>query len=153
MNPGDVLENALWIDGRESPEQRARFEKQCNDALQERAAAAGVMVSPIRFVEKHPMDDRVPEVPKHISGPRVRLLVGTAVVLGRLPDLTPRQFVADLDHADLMRLRELTRRAHQKRNRDAAPLTDEQCDAIIEQIGPESAARAAKAAVDSGMVH
>lgn len=153
LRPGAILEAALWIDGRETPEMRARFERETTAALHERAKAAGVLVSDIAFEEKDPLDERVPPVPKHISGPRVKLLVGTAVVLSYLPEVkAPGSFVHDLDAVDLARLRILTRDAHNKRN-PGVVLTDEQCDAIIEQIGPQSAAKVVKAAVDSGTLH
>lgn len=153
LRPGYLLENALWLDGRETAEQLERFKREVADALQERADADNVLLSPPEWTIKRPGEDRVPQVPAHISGPDVRLLVCETLVLAVKPQIVPGSFLGDLDPKDLMRLRQITRRAHQKHNPGAKMLTLEECDTIIEQLGPESAAKCVKAAVDTRTLH
>ena len=52
MQLGEVAEIAMWADGRETTD------------------------------ELRPGEGRSPKVPKHISGPNVRLIVGEATVMG-----------------------------------------------------------------------
>jgi len=148
---GDMLETAVWMDGRETPAQRAAFEAQCRASIAEAEAAEHVVCGPIVWTEKKPGDDRVPPVPKHIQGPNVRLLVAETTVVTEWPSLKPNSFLGDLDPHDLMRLRQITRMAAFRHT--GREITDAECDAIIEQIGPESAAKAVREAVDGGTVH
>lgn len=99
-------------------------------------------LGPVSFEIKRPGQDRVPQVPAHVSGPDVRLLIATAEVLGF--ELAKRSsFVDELSPRDLQRLRSATRNTHR------GPLSDEMCDQIIDQMGPVSAARG----VNGQMVH
>jgi hypothetical protein len=100
-----------------------------------------VIMSEPAFTEKLPGEERVPPVPGHISGPGVRLLVCEATVVASLKaDIVKSTgFVHDLDKRDLERLRQITRAAHQKAQPMERLLTDAECDAVIEEIGPQSA--------------
>lgn len=126
LSPGDVIESAIWLTGDESKQIRTRYELDVTHAIQSLCREQGFTAGPIRFTEKRPEEDRVPEVPDHISGPRVRLLVAEAIVL--LKD--SNSFTANLDHADLIKLRHIIRKY---RN-----LNDEECDALIDQLGPQA---------------
>src|SRR3990167_11391615 len=122
MKPGDIAELSIWLDGTETEQQH------------------GVTLGPIEFTVKRPGDDRVPQVPSHIEGPDVRLLVGEAKVV-YAPQYTIQPstaFVADLDKDDLLKLRVMTRRAH-ARTHPGDRLSDKHCDAIIERLGPDVA--------------
>jgi hypothetical protein len=58
-------------------------------------------------------------------------------------------FVADLDKQDLMRLREITRKAYSEVHPKAVRLTDAVCDYYIEELGPDAAVKTLRRAVDS----
>ena len=135
LRPGDALETAIWMDGTETEELKSRFERDLQATLAGMAADQGVIIGPLMMVEKKPGEDRVPPVPDGVQGMNVRLLVGEARVVGQLPTEAPWNFVMDLDSKDLRRLRKLTRRAA------PSSLTDEECDEIINEIGPDSALR------------
>lgn len=135
MKIGELAECAIWIDGTES-EAMLRQWKADVSYLMQMEREPKPRLGPVTFEIKRPGDDRVPQVPDHLQGPDVRLLVATAEVLG-FEVARRSSFVDDLDEKDLMRLRAMTRKAHGKRGH----LTDEMCDQIIDRMGPTVAAR------------
>ena len=137
MKIGDTVESAIWLNGDESLEQRQRFETDVSHVIDLMCQEHNVFHGPVRFIEKRPGEERVPEVPDHVQGQRVRLLVAEADITAERPVENPGSFIANLDRMDLLRLRKLTREAHRKQNDGG--LSDHQCDAIIEQYGPEAA--------------
>ncbi len=137
MKLNDTIQSAIWIDGTETKKQRARFELDVTNCITLVCDSEGFLPGPMRFTEKRPGDERVPAVPDHIQGERVRLLVGEADIVGKKPESKPDSFVANLDRKDLMRLRHLTRIAHSHNSKHG--LTDSECDAVIEHCGPEAA--------------
>jgi hypothetical protein len=139
MNLGDTIEAAIWMDGTETPEHRRAFEQDASAAMANAQNEAGVMIGPIQFVEKRLGEDRVPSVPDHIQGPDVRLLVASAVVVGYLPALPPGRFTDDLDPDDLARLRTITRDAYSGQFPRRWPLTNRQCDTLINDLGLDAA--------------
>lgn len=136
MNTGDVVQNAIWINGEESGEDRVRYENDVCDAIEDLCTEEGFNHTKVEFVEKHPMDADVPEVPNHIFGERVRLLVGEALILNKVVESPEGSFVANLELKDLKRLRSII---HKNRPSNVPPLSNMECDEIIEQIGPEAA--------------
>lgn len=137
MKLGDVIESAIWLSGEESEELRTFYEKDVEFAIATMCAQEGCLHGPVSFTEKHPEDDSVPQVPHHISGTRIRLLVAEAEVIGRKLENKPDSFVANLDRKDLVRLRKITRVAAAQGA--GKLLNDAQCDEIIERYGPEAA--------------
>lgn len=141
MKSGDLAECAIWIDGTETETMLRQWMTDCG-YMMAHAHDPVLKLGPIQFEIKRPGQDRVPQVPDHLSGPDVRLLVATAEVLGF--ETTKREsFIDQLDKRDLIRLRSITRKGSSKR------LTDAQCDQLIERLGPNAAAQT----VRSGMVH
>lgn len=139
MKPGDSLECAMWIDGRETPEQRAQFERDVAEAMH-RSQAHGTILGPVIWSEKLPGEERVPPVPNHIAGPNVRLLVAEARVVGLVANMNnPVGFVHDLEPDDLAILRRVTRRQYEAQYPGHARLTDQQTDTLINDLGPEAA--------------
>ncbi len=138
MKVGQVLESAMWITGEEPPELRQRFESDACQAIEEMCDYHGLLCGPVTFVEKRPGDERVPPVPDHIQGPRVRLLVAEAELIAPKPEQTTDSFVANLDRKDLARLRRITQRAYMRHFRGRR-LTDAELDEVIESMGPEAA--------------
>ena len=137
MRIGDVIESALWITGDEPQTLRRQYERDVNNAIASLCEENGFEHGPVKFIEKHPDDDRVPDVPEHVQGSRVRLLVAEAEIVGKRPLSSAGSFVANLEKKDLVRLRAITRRKWAERHQHA--LTDQQCDECIEELGPEAA--------------
>ena len=135
---GDLIESAIWITGDESQSTRVRYEQDVRQAIADLCEEAGFENGPVTFIEKRPGDDRVPQVPDHVQGSRVRLLVGESQILGKLVATSEGSFVANLDKKDLLRLRVITRRERLKQQPDAV-MTDSECDQYLEQYGPEAA--------------
>ena len=149
--PGDALETAIWLDGAETRRQVACFERDICAKLAEIAGREGVIIGPLLMTEKRPGEDRVPQVPDHVQGMNVRLLVGEAAVLG--PAFKSEgAFVADLEPKDLERLRTILRRVHQAYNPGKPELSQDKCDEYINQNGPDAALEALREQVGV-MVH
>lgn len=132
MEIGEVIESAIWVTGDESQELRDRYKKDVTQAIADLCREHGMLYGPIQWIEKKPGDDRVPQVPDHIQGQRVRLLVAEATVVGQAPQTNTGSFIANLDRKDLLRLRVITRRKFPH-------YTDPQCDELIEELGPRAA--------------
>ena len=134
MKPGDVLEFAVWMDGRETEEMKIDFEKQL------RSVVAGIpaITGPLTMTEKRPGEERVPIPPNWLQGPDVRLLVGEATVIDLFKE-SEGCFVADLEPKDLERLRVILRKVHQDWNPGKPELSTERCDEYINQNGPDAA--------------
>ena len=137
MGIGDVIEHAIWVTGDESLELRNRFKDDVIKAIDDLCDEHRVNHGPVVWTEKRPGDDRVPVVPDHIQGQRVRLLVAETEVVAIRPLEKPVSFIANLDRIDLLRLRKITRKAHDKHLN--GELSDAECDRIIEDCGPEAA--------------
>lgn len=90
-----------------------------------------------------PGDDRVPDPPADAPNGIELMLVEAQVVENKMP-LENASFITDLAFSDLTMLRELTRRsaAHVGQR-----LTDSECDAIIEHIGPKMAEQVLSTAI------
>ena len=138
MKLGDCIESAIWITGDESQSTRARYEQDVRQAVADLCEEEGFENGPVTFTEKRPGDERVPPVPDHVQGSRVRLLVGEAQILGKCVATSEGSFVANLEKKDLVRLRAITRNEYLKRHPDYV-MTDSECDQCIEQYGPEAA--------------
>ncbi len=137
MRIGNTIESAIWITGDEPLTLRKQYERDVSNAIAHLCEENGFEHGPVKFIEKRPGNDRVPDVPEHIQGSRVRLLVAEAEIVGKRPLSSTGSFVANLEKKDLDRLRAITRRKWAEHHRMA--LTDEQCDEYIEELGPEAA--------------
>ncbi len=144
MKPGQIIEAAVWLNGEETPEEMARWKTvDLPDMFKIAEFENGIMLGEIWYEEKELTDERVPEVPDHIHGDNVKLLVGCAKVL-RFTKPTPKEksFLDDLKFEDLQLLRRITVAAHLEKYPDyKGELSDKRCDAIIEELGPEIAER------------
>lgn len=142
MKIGEQAECAIWIDGTETEASLRQWKVDCA-YMMARQQEPKLVLGPVTFEIKRPGEDRVPQVPDHIAGPQVRLLVATAEVMGF--ETTKREsFLDQLDRSDLNRLRAITRKGIGKR------LTDAQCDQLIERLGPTAALQAVR---NGEMVH
>ena len=134
---GDLIESAIWMTGDEGPSTRIRFEQDVRQAVAVMCSEQGFEHGPVTFTEKRPGEDRVPQVPDHVQGSRVRLLVCEALITSRSVATSEGSFIANLDKKDLVRLREITKNTWRKRT--GFILADEDCDKYIEEFGPEAA--------------
>lgn len=127
---GDIVQVAFWYS---NPDEQAKAKRLIRHQI--RQAEGTCILGPIKWSTLSPEDPRVPPPPeKYPRG--TMLLVGEAEVreIRRLPD--PETFVSNLSPRDLLQLRQVTRRAALQ---NGQTLTDEQCDAIIEMLGPDAA--------------
>ena len=138
MKTGDLIESAIWITGDESQSIRTRYEQDVRQAMADFCAEEGLEYGPVTFIEKRPGDDRVPPVPDHVQGSRVRLLVGEAQIIDNRVATSEGSFIANLEKKDLVRLRAITRNGYMKQH-PGHNMTDSECDQYIEQYGPEAA--------------
>jgi len=134
MNIGDVIESAIWLTGTETPEIRKHYETDVRESMDNACRREGFLHGPVTFIEKSPGLDRVPSVPEHVTGPRVKLLVAETTVTART---SQGSFIAQLEKSDLDRLRAITKRACIKSENRI--LSDLECDKIIDEIGPDAA--------------
>ena len=154
MRVGDTVHNAIWLTGEEKPGMREAYEAQVKESIAALCDEKGFLHGPLRWAELKPgEDERVPEVPDHVQGVNVRLLVGEADVLCRKPQVNTRSFVGDLDQKDLLRLRQITRRAHARYNPGKPALTDAECDDWIERLGPDVALDGLRREMQAGTIH
>lgn len=144
MELGDLIETAIWLDGRETKEQRLAFEQAVIQEINDECARSGVLHGEVRFTVKHPHDDRVPPVPAHIKTTSPRLLVAEAEIIGRAIEEVRSSFIADIEPKDLLRLRQITMRALAK---EGQYINDYEADDIIEALGPVAAEDALRRAI------
>jgi len=144
---GETVHSAIWLDGCETDEMVSQYKADVEQAIADLCRDSGVIAGPVKFSYKYPHEDGVPEVPDHVQGLAVRMLVGEADVVGKAPELKMNSFLGDLEKKDLERLRVIVRR------QSPGLITDKECDAIIEEVGPDAAYDAVRRAVDGGYLH
>ena len=107
MRIGDTVESGIWVTGEEPPELRRRYEEDVTEAISYLCEEEGFLNGRVTFSLKHPMDADVPEVPDHIQGDKVRLLVGESEILSIIER---GSFVNTLEPEDLSMLRSILRK-------------------------------------------
>ena len=137
MKIGDEVENAIWLTGDEPEGMRKRYERDVIESIDFLCEDKGFYHGPVIFSEKRPGEDKVPPVPDHIQGQRVRLLIAEATITEKRPETSKGSFVANLDKKDLDKIRKMTREAYAKSY--GTLIGNTKCDEIIEELGPESA--------------
>ena len=137
MKLGDDIENAIWMTGDEPEGMKERYKKEISDTFDVLCATEGFEHGPIRVLELRPGDNRCPEVPDHIQGSKVRLLVVEATLVRQLVTETKGSFINELERKDLMKLRKITRDRGVK---DLGRIiSNAECDEVIEELGPDAA--------------
>jgi len=137
---GDTLEMAIWYND-QHPQEYANAVKGIYLALTKTEEKYGLRLGPVDFEVLDPGDERVPKPDPKFSG-TPKLLVGFAAVVKLVPVTIGEDigFTEDLDNEALQRLRGVTQGAYLKgKPPDHPPLTDEQLDTIINEVGPEVA--------------
>lgn len=142
MNVGDRIHNTMWVTGDESPQMRADYERQVREAIDYMCRENGVEHGDFKVSEHRPDADLSEfigdtQVPDHIQGSKVRLLVIEAEVV---KSIEVGSFVHNLERGDLMKLRKITRDAYARHFRRFP--TQGEVDEIIESLGPDAAVEA-----------
>ena len=135
----DDLEVSLWYDANVHSDPINSCSESIGDMLDLICKKNGMVHSNIRYEILKPEDDRVPPVPRwleNINGVVPRLLVAVTKVTRDLHQ-EPMGMSGDLDKKDLARLRTITRREHRKAHPNTTPLTDHECDQLIDRLGLE----------------
>jgi|TARA_R110000796_G_scaffold121366_3_gene235514 hypothetical protein len=141
---GDIVHNAMWITGDEPLGMKAKYQRDVEETIDDLCEKNGFKHGPITAIEKRPGEYKVPPVPDHIQGSRVRLLVLEATVVDKLVIGNKPSFVNNLERKDLMQLRWITRQAALKNHNQH--IGNRECDEIIEILGPDAALSTLKAA-------
>lgn len=142
---GDTVEVATWQSGKELPEQIAHWKSVSEESV--KAQCDPMILGPWRYTVKKPGDDRVPPVPDNVHGPDVRLLVGEADIIAERREPTMPAFIFDLREEDVEKLRVLIRRKYGQ-FRPGIRLTNQQCDTLIEKLGPVAVDKIVRKKVD-----
>ena len=136
LKVGEVIVNSVWTTGDEPEGMKERYKKDIIESFDALCKTEGFIHGPVTIYEKRPGEGIVP-VPDHIQGSRVRLLILEATLVEELVLEVKPTFVGNLDLADLVKLRKITRdRCAQELKRI---VSNEECDEIIELLGPDAA--------------
>jgi hypothetical protein len=128
ISRGELVQAALWFNA-EHAQEKDSAKLAITVMLKKFAAGSGCILGPVEWSE---IDDRrVPAPPKHFMG-TPKCLLGSAEILALVPCST---FTDQLGEDDLAALRAATRRNSPNH------LSDEECDDIINELGPETAGR------------
>ena len=137
MKLGEVIINSIWMTGDEPEGMKERYKKDILESFDILCRQEGFVHGPITMYEKRPGDGIVP-VPDHIQGSKVRLLILEATLVDKLVvQSEPTSFVSNLDRADLVKLRKITRDTAAKEFKRI--ISNEECDELIEELGPDVA--------------
>ena len=136
MKVGEVIVNSIWCTGDEPEGTKDRYYNDILETFDHLCKKEGFVHGPVTMYEKLPGDGIVP-VPDHISGSNVRLLILETTLVKKLVVEGESSFVGNLDRADLVKLRKITRgRAAKDLKRI---ISNVECDEIIELLGPDAA--------------
>ena len=131
------LEFAIWYNANEHSDIINSCSKSIIDVLDTICTKNNTHHDEVNFEILKPGDDRVPQVPRWleiIDGVCPELLVATTKVIGNVQEV-PIGITGDLDKKDLARLRIITQREFRMQYPSAIPLTDHECDQIIDKLG------------------
>ena len=134
------LEFSIWYDANKHLDPINSCSESIKDALGVVCAKAEVVHGNIDYEILKPGDDRVPPVPRwleNINGSVPRLLLATVATTKIVSNVhqEPMGIIEDLDKKDIARLRIITQRGHQTAYPNTVPLTDHECDQIIDKLG------------------
>lgn len=136
MKVGELVEYALWYNG---SEQRAKAEMGIARYFSQDEEHYGVVFGPIKFTDIDPNDQRLGDNAPPELGAKV--LLGEAECIALQPmSAGEAGFIANLEPADLEKLRCATRRAFKKEN-PKSTITQDQIDMIITKMAPETVRR------------
>ena len=135
--PNEKLEVAIWFDANKHADPIISCSESIRDMLDIICTKNKVVRSDISYEILRPEDDRVPSVPRwleKIKGSIPRLIVATVKVKASVYR-EPIGIIGDLDKKDITRLRVITQREHRMAHPNTTPLTDYECDQLIDKLG------------------
>ncbi len=132
-----VYEAALWYI---SPGGRKNAQKGLEVSFILVAETEGFIFGPISYEEVDPLSPRVPHPPDNMTGD-VMALIGTATVVAQRMEIPEKKFTDELLDRDRAAMRDVTRKIFLK---GGTNLTDDECDDIINEYGPEAALEGAR---------
>lgn len=130
---GDMLEASLWYNSL-NPLDKVAAQRGVRECLEIMAQACGLLIGDIIWEDIGPEDGRVPEPPEAYYGAPMCLYGQAPVVAARRAPVSA--FTHELEDEDLERVRTHTRKAAAGYGQY---LSDEECDEIINRIGPDAA--------------
>jgi hypothetical protein len=137
---GDLAHTAIWLDGKETEEEIARWKREAPEAMAGWAAQRGWKIGPVELTTLRPGDRRCPKVPDHIQGPDVRLLAAEAEIVGTVFVTKEKPgFAHDLEPDDFAKLAVITRRRYREAYPNEPELSDAQVRTLINDLGLETA--------------
>lgn len=146
---GQHIERAWYF---RSELERPEAERRIKAAIIEEALEHGASLTAPEWETLEPGDERIdPARPEKWR--EARVLVGRCLVVDITRPVQPESFLAGLERKDLDRLRSVTRVMHRRAKPKAPPLTDAECDEIIEDIGPQVGAQMLADAVNRRLVN
>lgn len=146
---GQHIERAWYF---RSELERPEAERRIKQAIIEEALEHGASLAAPEWETLEPGDERLPtDRPERWR--EARCLVGRCLVVAISRPVAPESFLASLERKDLERLRSVTRIMHAKAKPHAGPLTDAECDEVIEEIGPQVGAQMLADAVNRRLVN
>jgi hypothetical protein len=138
LRSGDVIDFAsCWLTGGEDQTRRDDIARSLIEAKPAIEQQFEVRFGPATIHELAANESPWP-VPNHIQGQTPTLLVARATVKARRPQKRSL-FLTELEPADLALLRRITRRVRKRIYPNEGPLTDRQCDTVINDLGPDAA--------------
>ena len=149
MKIGEVCQAAAWYHDLTAKDAARSMVR---SAFRQTEKNEGVVFGPIEWGQMDPSDAGVPEPTENVKGD-VGILRGEASVIVVMPEMLSEAFSQDLPVRELDVMRQVTRDAHAKARPEAEPLTDMQCDVLIDEIAPVTAESIIREAVDSGQVN
>ena len=135
MKIGDILEPAsMWYNA-DHPKEKEAAERGIESVLTMMAEEDNVVIGPIEWETLDPMSPRLPEPPGIFQG-TIRCRVGYAYVVAHKE--TGYSMSGDLSDEDRETMRIATRKKWAQVHGEI--LSDEDCDKLLDQVGPEAAA-------------
>ena len=137
IEPGRELEIAIWYDANKYLDPMNSCDESIKDMLDIVCAKNKVVRADIDYEILKPGDDRVPPIPRWleiVDGVVPRLFVATAKIVSNVHQ-EPIGIIGDLDKKDIIKLRFITKREYHKVHPNSTPLTNHECDQIIDKLG------------------
>lgn len=132
---GSAMEAAYWYNAADAAAKKDA-EVNVRSAFESVEDQLGCRFGPLAWEDVDPLSPRVPDPPPWMQG-QVRALIGMGVIFTYPNARIESKFIADLEEEDLRKLRAATRKMFAKSGGIA--LTDEECDEIINEYGPDAA--------------
>lgn len=148
MQKGDVAQYGFWVYDELPDSEVEDWRKQAEENLTASAAYYRVKLGPFKWRELRPGQEDAGFPDETMQGSNFRMLVCEAEVVDQVLALPQHNFVSDLGFKDLQTLRKITREQWaQAKNVPVNQLSDDACDEVINELGPDVAEMLLKEAI------